>query len=349
MKKRSVALLLLLAVFMLFPACSKEEQVDEQQEVEEQTPQENYDIINPLTGEAVDADISSKRPYAIVLNNLERALPQCGVQEADIIIETPVEGGITRMLAVFQDITDVGTIGSIRSARPYLVDLSLAFDSIFIHAGGSDQAYEEMANKDVLHFDGVNGSKGTQIFYRDEERRSTAGYEHSLFTTSDLIEEYIYPMDIRHEHEDGYKYEQTYETEAMPDGSTAETITADITSSKSTSFTYDSATKKYLISEYGEDYVDGNTENQVSTKNVICLSTDISRISGDSSGRLEMRTTGSGTGYFACEGKIIPIKWSRDDVYDQLHFTTEDGTPLSLGRGNTYICFLYSDDDVSYE
>ena len=352
MKKALAVLLSILTILAVLSACSKEPEPEPQEPVEQtpQEPVETYDIINPLTGEALDTDISQNRPYAFVLNNLQRALPQCGVQSADIIIEAPVEGGISRMLGIFQDITDVGPIGSIRSARPYLVDLSLAFDSIFIHAGGSPQAYEELASKDVLHFDGVNGRTGTQIFYRDEDRRATAGYEHSLFTDSSLIEEYISPMDIRHEHEAGYEYAQTYETEAQPaGGSAADDISVIVSGSKETNFKYDGESKKYLISEYDEAYTDGNTDAQVSCKNVIVLVTDVSRISGDTEGRLEVRTTGTGTGYFACEGKLIPISWSRDDVYSQFEFTTEDGSPLSLGRGNSYICITSSDDNVSYQ
>jgi hypothetical protein len=70
---------------------------------------------NPLTGEGMDEDISAKRPWAIMINNLDKALPQCGVSQADIIYEVPAEGGVTRMMAIFSDISDVSPIGSMRS------------------------------------------------------------------------------------------------------------------------------------------------------------------------------------------------------------------------------------------
>ena len=340
-------LCLVLALCLVLCACGKK---DEPEATPEEKEEEiSYDIVNPLTGEVLEEDISENRPFAFVINNLKAATPQCGISKADIIYEVPVEGGITRMVAIFQDISDAGAIGSIRSARPYLIDIALAYDSVFIHAGGSDQAYTDLKNKGVLNFDGVNGWRGTDIFYRDAERRQTAGYEHSLFTSSNLIEEIIYPMDdIRLTHEDGYKFDQTYETDLDLQGEAANSIIAQITSSKSTSFEYDAESQTYKIFEYDKEYTDGNTDQQVSAKNVIFISTDISRVSGDSAGRLSVRTTGEGTGYFAYNGEIIPIKWSRDSYSEQFEYFTQDGSPLALGRGNTYVCVMYSDDDVSY-
>ena len=101
---------LTLAVMLIFSACTSGEVT------ENPNQKENYDIINPLTGQALDKDISGRRPFVFVLNNLRAALPQCAVSDADIIYEAPVEGGITRMLAVYQDITGIGNVGAIRSA-----------------------------------------------------------------------------------------------------------------------------------------------------------------------------------------------------------------------------------------
>jgi len=356
MKKLFSLMSLMLAIMMIFSACGETQETPTEPSddpvVEQSTPpteDELYAISNPLTGELTDTDISNKRPYAFVVNNIRIATPQVGVSKADMIFECPVEGGITRMVAVYQDITDVGVIGSIRSARPYLIDIALSFDPVFVHAGGSDQAYADMNTKGVLHFDGVNGKTGQGIFYRDAERKAKMGYEHSMMTDSSLIEDIIYPMDIRQTHEEGYEYAQSYKLEAQPEGEKAESIVVSLTSSKTTSFSYNAETKKYAISEYNKDYVDGATGEQVETKNVLMLMTDVSLISGDDKGRLNVRTTGEGTGYFACEGKYIPIKWSRENYSSQFVYTLEDGTPLTLGRGNTYVCVMKNGNDITFE
>ena len=74
--------------------------------------------VNPLTGMPMEEEYESLRPVAVMLNNLKAAQPQLGVSRADIIYEVPAEGGITRMLAVYQTLDNVETLGSIRSARP---------------------------------------------------------------------------------------------------------------------------------------------------------------------------------------------------------------------------------------
>ena len=76
---------------------------------------------NPLTGLPMEPEYESLRPVAVMLNNLKAAQPQLGNSLADIIYEVPAEGGITRMLALYQTLEgeQVGTLGSIRSSRPY--------------------------------------------------------------------------------------------------------------------------------------------------------------------------------------------------------------------------------------
>lgn len=326
------------------------EPVQTQPPVETPEPEpEEPAICNPLTGMEIPEDIHTRRPYAVVLNNLKAALPQCGVSSADIIYESLAEGGITRMVAIFQDISSAGTLGSIRSARPYLIEYALAYDAIFVHAGGSPQAYSDIASKGVTAIDGVNGHIGTKAYYRDSYRMKNAGYEHSLMSSSELFADYIEPLDIRHDHAEEYQYEQLFSSDAAPDGEAANLIRAYFTTSKATSFTYDPDSGRYLVYEYGQEYIDGNTQQQVSVTNVLCLYTDVGRISGDSAGRLTTRTTGSGTGYFACGGKITNIRWSREDSDHQFVYTLEDGTPLVLGRGSSYICVLPADSTVEIQ
>ena len=130
-QKRLIPLLVAMAtVFTLFatgcskvPADTKSEDnnpapetdiKDDEPTVPEETGPE---FVNPLTGEETAADISGNRPCAFMINNIRIAQPQLGISKADIIWEAPVEGGITRMMAVFQDVSDVETIGSLRSSR----------------------------------------------------------------------------------------------------------------------------------------------------------------------------------------------------------------------------------------
>jgi len=292
--------------------------------------------VNPLTGLPVDAEIASDRPIAVMLNNLKEALPQQGVAEADIIYEALAEGGITRMLAVFQDVSGVGIIGSVRSVRPYYLDLALGLDAILMHAGGSNQAYVDIAALGVDNLDGVNGL--ADIFYRDAQRMARAGSEHSMMTTSELIAEYLPTYNMRVAHEDGYAYQADFAEDGTPAGGMdAATVEVVFSTYKTGVFSYDDGSGLYMISEYGAPYVDGNTEAQVGVTNVLVLFANITSVPGDTEGRLQAQLTGEGDGYFICGGAYIPIRWSKASVSAQFFYTTEDGTPVVFGMGTSYV------------
>ena len=61
------------------------------------------------------------------------------------------------MLGVYQDPSQAGAIGSIRSSRPCSLELALGHDAVYIHAGGSPDAYEKIRAWNVTALDGVNG------------------------------------------------------------------------------------------------------------------------------------------------------------------------------------------------
>ena len=70
---------------------------------------------------------------------------------------------------------------------------------------------------------------------------------------------------------------------------------------------------------------------------------------GDDAGHLTITLTGSGTGYYACDGELIAIKWSRKSATSPFVFTTEDGEELTLAEGKSYIGFVPKKGVVSYE
>ena len=70
-----------------------------------------------LSGLWQDEDKVNRRPVAVMLNNLEKALPQTSINRAEIIYEAPVEGMITRLMGIYEDYDDLDKIGSVRSAR----------------------------------------------------------------------------------------------------------------------------------------------------------------------------------------------------------------------------------------
>ena len=351
MKKRILAALLAAILVLALPGCGKEEVPEpEPDPVEEPEPQPEPEPepepyvpagTNPLTGLPLEPEDEDLRPVAVVFNNLKKAQPQLGISQADIIYEVPAEGGITRMLGLFQTLDHVGNLGSIRSARPYYIELALGHNALFVHAGGSPEAYADIASWKVDNMDGVQGGSDAEIFWRDAERRKTMGYEHSLLTSGEKIEEYLAQGHFPLEKEEGYVYDQAFSAQAqIQGGEEARQVTLNYTNAKTGVFTYDEQTGSYFVSQYDQPYLDGENQEQVSAVNVLFLQTDISVISGDTEGRLRVRTTGEGKGTYFCGGKAISIKWSRADRNTPFSYSLEDGSDLVLRSGKSYVCLI---------
>lgn len=299
--------------------------------------------VNPLTGQPIEAFRVADRPVAVMLNNLKAALPQYGVSRADIIYEVAAEGGITRMVALYQNAGDVPRIGSVRSTRPYYLDIVMGHDAVLIHAGGSEAAYDRIKSEGITALDAVRGNKEQGLFWRDQERIRTAGYEHSVFTSGEKISSLLPTYGIRLRHEDDFEYRMKFAGDGTPSGGRdAKKITVVYSSYKTGIFEYDDKTGLYEISEYGKPYVDGETGKQVGVVNVLILRTDINQIPGDTAGRLEARMTGEGEGLFACGGKITEIRWSKASETDPFHYALKNGTELTLGRGTSYVNIISS-------
>ena len=164
-------------------------------------------------------------------------------------------------------------------------------------------------------------------------------YEHTLVTSGEKIQEYLDAGHFRTDHKDGYTYTQAFAEDGTPaNGTPAEHITLKFSPYKTGTFDYDAVSGKYLAGQYGKAYMDGDTDQQVSAVNVLVLETSMKVL--DSAGRLSVALTGSNGGTFFCGGKAVPIRWSKADRNSQLVYTLEDGTPLTLGRGNSYVCIV---------
>jgi hypothetical protein len=168
-----------------------------------------------------------------------------------------------------------------------------------------------------------------------------------MVTSSELIARWLPTYNFRLEHEEGYERMLNFTEDGTPaDGESALEFTVRFAGSKTTSFIYDEDDSLYYLNQHGNPYIDGNDGTQLSFTNVLILRTSISHIPGDREGRRDVRTTGTGTGYFVCGGQFIDIEWSRTDNSSQFVYTNIDGSELILGRGKTYICIVSLTDTV---
>ena len=333
MKTRMLAFWLAAAMLLSLSGCGKKETeeppvqtpVEKPEPEPEPEPEPPYVPAgtNPLTGLPMEPEDEEMRPVAVMLNNLKAAQPQLGISQADIIYEVTAEGGITRMLGLYQTMDGIGTLGSIRSTRPYYIELALGHDALLVHAGGSQEAYSDIYSWKVDNMDGVRGGSDAEIFWRDRDRQRNNGYEHSLITSGEKIQAYLDQGRFDTEHRDGWEEALHFAQDGTPaGGERAEHITLRFSAYKTGTFDYEPAAGQYLAGQYGENHVDAATGMQVAATNVL------------------VKTVGEGKGTFFCGGKAAAIQWSREDRNSPFVYTLEDGTPLTLGQGKSYICLI---------
>jgi len=369
-KRRWSALLLACLLLLPLTACGKKEDggassdlgsassapgsasAPEGPDVSAMAPAEEYHgPVDPLTGEPAEEGLAARRPFAVMLNDLRKALPQVGVSKADVIYEIVAEGGITRMMAVFQDLEGVGDLACVRSARDYYVSLAKGHDAIYIHAGGSPQAYQAFKDLKVSNIDFVNGPYGNMC-WRDPGRKKSAGLEHSLFTSSEKILEQL-PEKFAREHSEGFQVGWTFDREPPQGGQKAAELSVPFSNYKTGNFTYDEAAGQYSIEQHIDKkdipYVDGADDSAVTVSNVLVLYTDVSRVPGDDKGRMQVRTTGTGDGLLLRDGMLYEITWRRGSENDCCSFLDSSGQAIPLAVGPSYINIVGAGADVTWE
>lgn len=307
---------------------------------------------NPLTGLETNEEYVNSRPYAVMLNNLRDALPQQGNSQADIIYEVVAEGGITRMLGVYQSLEDVGSIGSVRSARPYYIELALGHEAIYVHAGGSEEAYSDLSAWGVEHIDGVRGTFANAaegVFWRDQYRAGGGkkySYEHSLLTSGEKLINAAGKAGFSLQHGEGWENPLSFQDDGTPpEGDAASVVTVPFSGYKTGVFRYSEETGLYMVEEYGSAYIDGNSGEQLGVTNVLVLQVPCYN-TNDYYGHMRV-TLSSGNGWYACGGKIIPITWTKGERDGSMRYYNADGSELVLGRGKSYVSLIPLEKSVS--
>ena len=325
-------------------------------ETEGETETVGKPYSNPLTGEPSDVNYSDVRPVAVMLNTIKQALPQSGNSGADIFIEIPEEGGVTRICGLYQDITGVGTIGSVRSTREYFLSFAKSFDAILAHAGGDSWVLDEIADSGYTTMDCLTNAGGA--FWRDEERLKKASREHSLVTSSDNIRSWIDTSGIQKGHtgEDNTHFDFTDELSGRMIES-AESVRVKFSGYKSTTFKYNSDSRKYDVYFWDNDepYIDSGNGKQIDVTNVIVLQVPVWS-ENDAWGIMRQKYDFSGgTGFYISNGKKMEITWTKGDYNrneeygNPLRLYDGDGNALKLMRGKTYICVLGQGNDITTE
>ncbi len=290
--------------------------------------------VNPLTGVAnLAIGKELNRPVAITINNIIFAQSvQTGIGKADIVYETEVEGGITRLVAVYQDVSKVLRVGTIRSARYAFIEIAKGHNAVYVHHGADGtHAKPHLKDVDPLVVDENNAGV-----------RSPNGLssEHTLYAYGDSLWNKI-TQKIKNTKVAKVTPWQNFTSEdtVLTFASQAKKITVPFSASYKTVMKYDEKTGKYNRYINNSANIDYSTGENVSFKNVFVLNTTIRTYPNCNDGKQHKEVMlNSGKGYYFVNGTYTPILWSKGAASNPFKFTLTDGTPLTVSPGNSWVC-----------
>ena len=324
-----------------------------------------------------------ERPIAVMIDNHTGAWPQANLNKAYLVYEIIVEGGETRLMALFKN-QDLEEIGPVRSSRHYFLDYALENDAIYVHHGWSPQAQRDIQSLGIDYINGIQESA------KDFWRVKGKSLPHNLFTSTESILKiaerkgykttsskksvlnYIagdVELNVKYgsaENQTEAVTENTTEqvTEQTIDNSTETTqttnskekaikalsITIPHSSLQKVKYLYNEETKTYTRYARGKIQTDYVTGDDITTKNIIITKCDNYTLNdSENKGRQGLDNIGTFDGYYITNGYAIPIQCTKVARASQTIYKDLDGNTIEVSDGNTFIQICPKDAEIIIE
>lgn len=292
-------------------------------------------------------DLESKtRPVGVMIDNVREALPHAGLNDAYLIYEIIVEGGYTRLFALFKD-TNPAVIGPVRSLRHYFIDYALENDAVLVRFGNSPKAQGDVKNLNVANLDGLINPGN--MFWRDSTLTKAP---HNAFTSMQNIRKQISSKGYEKEVSDtllNYSVKEI-KLDKNEEVKSANNIKIKYSNNHTTSYKYDENSKRYLRSMNNIPHNDRTTGSQYSVKNIIVIKVrNYNLIDTENKGRQDLANIGSGDGYYITNGNAVPIKYEKVSRSVKTKYTYLNGEEIKVNDGNTYIQIMPTNGNLVIE
>ncbi len=275
-----------------------------------------------LDGVLVAPEKALAFPVAVVIDNDILARPQAGLGRASLVYEAPVEGGMTRYLAVFPADADLSAVGPVRSARPYFVTWASELKALFIHCGGSPEALTQIKGASLYD---LNEFFNSNYFWR--ENSDTRSAPHNVLTSGDNWRSYLDNRGLVEKSADAW----LFKTEAEH-ASSSQDISIRFSNNFKALWRYDGSTNEYLRFFNGTESRD--EADKITAKNIIVHHLD-SRVLDDT-GRLRLDMTGTGEALICIDGVCLTGTWKKTGE-ERTRYYYENGEEIKLNPGITWI------------
>ncbi len=333
MKKR-ILCIILSALFLLTMAGCGEKEV-------------NAPVVDPTEAptEAPEAYLDPEaRTIAVMIDNDGTASwPHSGLEDAFLVYEMYVEGGATRLMALFKG-TETEKIGPVRSCRHYFLDYALEHDPIYVAYGWSPRGQADSGSTGINYINGIKGSDD-KYFWRE---RKYAGDYHSAYISIENILKGASDKNFKTTSDDTFM-DYHYEMTPLADGSTATSFKIPYAGHYSVTYNYDAENHYYTRTLKGSIAHESKEGVPFAPANIIIMKVKNYGLGeADNPARQQFDTVGSGEGYYITEGKMIPITWSKSSRTADTEFKDASGNPITLNPGQTFINLIPPTMEITF-
>jgi hypothetical protein len=277
--------------------------------------------IAPLLGTTVDAGAATGPALSVKVCNVEHCEPQIGLNQADIVFEELVEGGITRYVAIWQsNVPEI--VGPVRSVRPMDPDIVASFGGIVAYSGWGPQEVRDM----ILDTGLVNITENDTTMFRLDDR--VAPYNLALRAQQVIAEN----AGLAAPQQQFAYAANAALSSAGRDGTPTTTVATVFSDQSENSWSFDGTSGKYLRSQWGGADLD-EAGNQLSATNVVTMQVVIEEFIG----LPKTVMVSSGEAWVSTGGKSIHGTWSKSAASSPIRFTDDFGMTIRLAPGNTWI------------
>ncbi|HEX5938436.1 MAG TPA: DUF3048 domain-containing protein [Actinomycetota bacterium] len=293
----------------------------------------------PLTGEerANGKDAPVRPMIAVKIENAPEARPQAGLDDAEVVFEEPVEGGLTRFIALYH-CGGSGRLGPIRSARLTDPDVLAPFGrSLFAYAGGADPVKEAIEQSDLVD---LSYLIAVDAYERDEGRAAP----HNLYSSTVALRRAGHgqgeqPAEV-------FVFSETFEGKSRRAGVSH----LPFSSASDVVWSWSRRADGWLRSHGDEPHV-SETGDRIRADTVVVMHVkvqpgEIRDAAGNPSP--EVTLTGDGRVWILREGRVVRGRWERASLSDPTRFLTRDGEEIPLRPGTTWIELLPLDVDPEF-
>jgi hypothetical protein len=300
----------------------------------------------PYTGlKTADKKATTMRPLCVKIPNDVNARPQTNINKADVVYETMVEGGETRLNAIFQSNVPK-EVGPVRSARLSDVWIVPQYNGMLFFSGANSQVRGEIEANNISD---MRWSYAESIYFRANNGR---GDMHNLHINLDKSYEVakkrgyeVSSSTLKPLHFMGVRYDGSESTGAASklnaiedNGTTAAAVQIDISGNAHLNFKWNKDENKYYKWINGNKHMDVVDDKQVNVTNVVVLWADyVTQAKEDAAGSATYDTVLGGTGKAVIfkNGKRYNCQWKADKNTPP-RFYDKNGDELFLDPGNSW-------------